>query len=92
MHISKAVTFLMKKLTLATLLIFSCVTAWAADFAKGLAAAKAGDYATALAELKPLAEQGDASAQFNSGLMYDNGYGVVGNDVYAYLLIACFST
>ena len=62
----------MKKLTLATLLIFSCATAWAADFDKGLAAAEAGDYATALAEWKPLAEQGYAAAQFNLGLLYDN--------------------
>ena len=82
----------MKKLTLALLLTLICATAQAADFDKGVAAYEAGDFATALAELAPLAEQGDASAQFNSGLMYDNGYGVVGNDVYAYLLIACFST
>ncbi|MDA8703246.1 hypothetical protein N9M30_04760, partial [Pseudomonadales bacterium] len=70
----------MKKLTLATLLIFSCATAWAADFDKGLAAAEAGDYTTALAEWKPLAEQGDATAQFNLALMYDNGQGVIEDD------------
>ena len=65
MHISKAVTFpTMKKLTLALLLTLSCVTAWAADIDKGLAAAIAGDHATALAEWKPLAEQGNAYAQF----------------------------
>ena len=64
MHTSKAVIFpTMKKLTLATLLIFSCSTAWAADSDKGLAAARAGDYATALADWKPLAEQGYAAAQ-----------------------------
>ncbi|MDA9256565.1 hypothetical protein N9P41_01405 [Pseudomonadales bacterium] len=62
MHISKATILSMKKLTLATLLIFSCATAWAADFDKGLAAAEAGDYTTALSELKPFAEQGDANA------------------------------
>ena len=67
----------MKKLTLALLLIFSCATAWAADFAKGLAAAGAGDFATALAEWKPLAEQGDAKAQYNLGVMYDKGQGVI---------------
>ena len=70
----------MKKLILATLLIFSCTTAWAADFDKGVAAYKAGDYATALAEWKPLAEQGDASAQYNLGLMYANGTGVIEDD------------
>ena len=34
-----------------------------------------GDYATALRLLRPLADQGDASAQFNLGVMYDNGRG-----------------
>ena len=77
-HIPKAaISPTMKKLTLATLLIFSCSTAWAADFAKGLAAYQAGDFATALAEWKPLAEQGDASAQSNLGLMYFNGEGAI---------------
>ena len=81
MHISKAVTFpTMKKLTLATLLIFSCATAWAADFAKGLAAARAGDFVTALAEWKPLAEQGYANSQYNLALKYDNGQGVIEDD------------
>ena len=32
-----------------------------------------GDYATALKELRPLAEQGDAYAQGILGLMYDHG-------------------
>ena len=70
----------MKKLTLVTLLIFSCATAWAADFDKGLAAARAGDFVTALAEWKPLAEQGDAVAQFYLGVMYANGEGVIEDD------------
>ena len=70
----------MKKLTLALLLIFSCATAWAADFDKGLAAAEAGDLATALAEWKPLAEQGFAKAQYGLALMYDNGQGVIEDD------------
>jgi TPR repeat protein len=81
MHISKAaISPTMKKLTLVTLLIFSCATAWAADFDKGLAAARAGDFATALAEWKPLAEQGDAVAQFYLGVMYANGEGVLEDD------------
>jgi TPR repeat protein len=33
------------------------------DFGKGLAAAQSGDFATALKEWRPLAEQGDAQAQ-----------------------------
>jgi hypothetical protein len=47
-----------------------------ADFQKGLTAAQSGDFATALREWKPLAEQGDSAAQRNLGLMYDNGQGV----------------
>ena len=50
--------------------------AFSADFQKGLDAYQRGDYATALREWKPLAEQGYASAQYNLGLMYDKGQGV----------------
>ena len=50
--------------------------AWSADFQKGAAAAQSGDYATALREWKPLAEQGNADAQNNLGLMYREGQGV----------------
>ncbi len=42
----------------------------------GIAAAKRGDYATALRLLRPLAEQGHARAQFNLGVAYANGRGV----------------
>jgi len=49
--------------------------AWA-GWDEGVAAAKRGDYATAVREWRPLAEQGYAKAQFNLGLMYDNGQGV----------------
>ena len=35
-----------------------------------------GDYATAYREWLPLAEQGDAEAQFKLGVMYMNGHGV----------------
>ncbi len=38
------------------------------------------DYATALKELRALAEQGDASAQTNLGSMYENGRGVPQDD------------
>jgi TPR repeat protein len=34
------------------------------------------DYATALREWRPLAEQGDARAQFQLGLLHENGDGV----------------
>ncbi len=40
-----------------------------------LAAYQAGDFATAFAKWLPLADQGDANAQFNIALMYHNGQG-----------------
>jgi TPR repeat protein len=49
--------------------------AWA-DFKAGMEAYNRGDFATALREWRPLAEQGDASAQFSVGLSYENGDGV----------------
>jgi uncharacterized protein len=51
--------------------------AFSADFQKGYAAYESGDYATALREWEPLAEQGDADAQNNLGVMYSNGKGVL---------------
>ncbi len=42
-----------------------------------------GDYATALKELRPLAEQGDAEAQCNLGYMYKGGKGVPQDDAEA---------
>ena len=47
-----------------------------ADWEAGVDAYQAGDYATALKEFRPLAEQGDADAQFNLGVMYEDGQGV----------------
>jgi len=40
------------------------------------AAANRGDNATALRLLRPLADRGDAAAQYYLGLMYANGKGV----------------
>jgi hypothetical protein len=47
-----------------------------AGFDEGAAAYKRGDYAAAYKEFKPLAEQGDAKAQYNLGVMYSSGQGV----------------
>jgi uncharacterized protein len=47
-----------------------------ADFIAGMDAYNRGDFSTALREWKPLAEQGDAGAQFYLGLSYENGDGV----------------
>ena len=53
---------------------------YAQDFQKGLDAFNKKDYATALREWKPLAEQGHTMAQSNLGLMYDKGQGVTQDD------------
>ena len=62
-------------------------TAWAdmpeQQFQQGLEATKRGDYQTAFKLWLPLAEQGDASTQFNLGLMYNKGQGVKQDDVEA---------
>ena len=52
------------------------IPSFSADLYKGLIAAQEGDYATALKEWKPLAEQGNVDAQFNLGQMYLRGDGV----------------
>ena len=72
----------MKKIIIIPLLLASLITpiSWGADFAKGLAAYESGDFATALREWTPLAEQGDAEAQSNLGNMYLLGEGVIQND------------
>ena len=49
----------------------------------GYTAYNAGDYATALREWRPLAEQGNADAQYNLGMMYDEGEGVPQDDAEA---------
>ena len=51
-----------------------------ANFWDGFAALNRGDYATAFREMRPLAEQADADAQYNLGLMYRNGWGIPEND------------
>ena len=57
--------------------------ATAQDFDKGYAAGQAGDFATALEEFRPLAEQGHATAQLGLGWMYQNGQGVPQGDAEA---------
>ena len=66
-------------LTLAVLLGSTGVS-WSADFQKGLDAHNKRDYATALREWTPFAEQGDAISQFILGQMYRNGRGVPKDD------------
>jgi len=75
----------MKRLLLPVFLLSLLIAypAATADFQKGLDTFDKGDYATALQEWKPLAEQGDAIAQYNLGLMYYNGDGIHQNYISA---------
>lgn len=50
-----------------------------ADFQAGVDAYQKGDYVAAAKEWRPLAEQGDAPAQFNLGLLFLDGHGVPQN-------------
>ena len=70
-----------------TLIIFigSAGVSASADFQKGLTAYKSKDYATALRELKPLAEQGHPQAQYYVGAMYAFGNGVQKDHVFAHM-------
>jgi TPR repeat protein len=68
----------------AILLMLSSAAPVAAGPGEDAVAAYArGDYATALRLLRPLAEQGDAQAQYNLGVLYDNGQGVPQDDAEA---------
>ncbi len=57
---------------LALVVVLVAAPAWA-DFKAGVEAYDRGDYATALTEFRPLAQQGHAGAQFNLGQMYRKG-------------------
>lgn len=64
-------------LTLGLLLL---PAAAAADFAAGMSAYRSGDFEAAVAEWRPLAEQGDANSQEMIGFMYLYGQGVSRGD------------
>ena len=59
-----------------TTLSVSSGVVFAATFEDGLAAAQRGNYAIALQLWRPLAEQGNAEAQYELGVMYFEGQGV----------------
>ena len=60
-------------------LFFNPTPAVSADFEKGLDAFVREEYATALNEFLPLAEQGNVHARFILGQMYQYGEGVPKN-------------
>jgi len=87
----KAVIFgvvLAVALTPAAILVVLAVTwtpvaAVSGPFEDGRDAAERGDYKTAMSLWRPLAEQGDAAAQYSLGVLYERGQGVRQDDVEA---------
>jgi uncharacterized protein len=66
-------------LVLLILVLGLVAPATAAELDDAVAAAHRGDYASALRRLSPLAEKGDARAQFDVGFMHAYGWGVQRN-------------
>ena len=56
---------------------------WAQEHNSGLEVTQPTDFATAPNEWRQMAEQGQAAAQYNLGIMYEYGRGVTQNDVEA---------
>jgi uncharacterized protein len=69
--------FIALRFSVAFALSIICLVATArADFQAGMDAYNREDFKTALHEWQPLADHGDARAQFSLGLLYENGDGV----------------
>jgi hypothetical protein len=66
-------------LSFFTLAVFSAI-AGSNDLEDAVTAMRTGDFAEAYCIMRPLAERGDADAQYNIGWMYLNGYGLRVND------------
>lgn len=67
-------------------MVLLCIASLAyAGVDEGVEAYEKGDYAVALKEFKKSAEQGNANAQFNLGLMYSEGRGVPKDDSQAFV-------
>ena len=60
-----------------SLVVTSGGVSFAQDLQKGVGAYNKGDIAIALREFRALAEQGNAQGQFNLGVMYAMGQGVI---------------
>jgi TPR repeat protein len=65
---------------IAGIALMSAVLSAFAGFDEGSAAYKMGDNKTAMDEWRPLAEKGDAKAQYSIGVMYFEGKGVPKNE------------
>ncbi len=75
----------MRTILFVLLALMMTVPVYADDVQDGFDASMRGDYKTAFEKWKPLAEQGYASAQYNLGVMYDNGQGVAQDYIQAHM-------
>jgi TPR repeat protein len=76
------------RLLIAVVLALTCLATSVQAYDKAVkenhdGAVERGDHEAAMRELRPLAEQGIASAQFKLGLLYANGQGVPKDDAQA---------
>lgn len=72
---------LITALLLSTALILGACSRHHADMERGMTAYSNGDYATALKELEPLADDGNPQAQFQLARMHAEGQGLPPDDV-----------
>ncbi len=70
-------------IVLVWMLLVAAVAPAVADLGQGLAAYERGDYRAAMAAWRPLAEAGDADAQFYIGGLHQHGLGVPKDDLEA---------
>jgi len=69
-----------KALLTTIVLLFGLSGSGIAGFEEATKAYNKGDFKTAFKEIKVVAEQGNASAQYNLGVMYANARGVLKDD------------
>jgi len=74
-----------KLLVTLSLILFATLfaSAKATNLDDAVEAMRSGDFAVAYCIMRPLADHGDADAQYNIGWMYLNGYGLRVNDTLA---------
>lgn len=68
------------RLVAAVLFVISTNAVAASKMDRAVDAMRSGDFAVAYCIMRPLAEYGNAEAQYNIGWMYMNGYGLRVND------------
>lgn len=69
----------MRPLLTLLALMLCALPAGAGDLSSGVFAYRTGNYQEAVALFRPLAERGEPYAQYNLGVLYDNGLGVPRN-------------